>query len=164
METEVSPEHDLTEESLPLLKRPVSIKPSDSNYINTPQCSIMQDPDQMLLVEDLSGIAPELAATQLPPPPPSMMNPVVFNVQYAMSNHMLQIQQPVQQPVTSALSEKDIVRIAVAVKSLLINEMSQLVQAKVNSVTASLRSKLDDLKCKYNSFKEEVASLHKKAG
>ena len=41
----------------------------------------MQDPDQTLLAEDLSGIAPELAATQLPPPPPSMMNPVVFNDQ-----------------------------------------------------------------------------------
>ena len=158
VETELTLEHDSTDESLSLLKSPVSRKPSDSNYIDTPQSSIMQDPDQTLLAEDLSGIAPELAASKLPPPPPSLMNPVVFNDQYAMTNHLLQI----QQPVMSALSEQDIARIAHAVKSMLINEISQLVQAKVNSATATLQSELDDLKCKYNSLKEEVASLHKK--
>ena len=36
VETEVTPEHDSTDESLSLLKSPVSKKPSDSNYINTP--------------------------------------------------------------------------------------------------------------------------------
>lgn len=160
-ETVEPAEHDSLNESLTLLKTPVSIKPSDTNNINTPPGLIMQGPEQTLQSEDPSGITSELASTQIPPPSPSMMNPLIFSDQYAMSNRMFT---QFQQPVMPALSEHDITRIAHAVKSMLNDEISQLVQAKVSSATASLRTELDDLKQKYNSLKGELDSLQRKQG
>lgn len=152
-------EHDTSNESLSLLKTPVNSKPLDSTCTDTPLSQTMQDSELILQNVDPSGITSELASTQLPPPPPSMMNPIVFNDQFAMPTQMLT---QVHQPLMPALSDQDIARIAHAVKSMLHDEISQLVQAKVTSATASLRAKLDDLKQKYSSLKEELDSLNRK--
>ncbi|MEW8544979.1 MAG: hypothetical protein AB2693_15750 [Candidatus Thiodiazotropha sp.] len=101
---------------------------------------------------------------------PSMMNPVLFSPSMSMATpqhqqHLLAFPGPVQHPPMHAmpgLTDQDFIRIAQLVKTMLHDEINQIVDLKVSSATAALQTELDDVKARCARLADEVTLLKSK--
>ena len=90
----------------------------------------------------------------------NFMNPMLFGTPVNIPNmpNMMAFQGP-SQPAMSGLSEQDIIRVAVLVKQMLHQEISEIVTIKVDSATLSLKSELKEVRDKCKVLEEEVKML-----
>ena len=88
------------------------------------------------------------------------MNPMLFGTPVNIPNmpNMMAFQGP-SQPAMSGLSEQDIIRVAVLVKQMLHQEISEIVTIKVDSATLSLKSELKEVRDKCKVLEDEVKML-----
>lgn len=87
----------------------------------------------------------------------NFMNPMLFGTPVNIPNmpNMMAFQGP-SQPAMSGLSEQDIIRVAVLVKQMLHQEISEIVTIKVDSATLSLKSELKEVRDKCKVLEDEV--------
>ena len=94
--------------------------------------------------------------------PPHYINPMMIGS--PMNPGMLAYQglpQGAMPPIPS-LSDQDIIRIAAVIKQLLSEEIKQLVSAKVESATQSLKTELNDVQNRCTQLEKEVSDLKAK--
>lgn len=167
-------ESDNESQSQSILKTPVSVKPLESTDLNT----TMQNLDSSLVIPGSGSNSGETQTQTQNISQAQMMNPVLFSSQMNLPNsqqqpQLLAYQGPLQHPVistavssampaASGLSEQDVIRIAQLVKSMLHEEITQIVQINVTSATAALQTELSDVKAKCKKLEDEVLVLQTK--
>ena len=93
---------------------------------------------------------------------PGFINPMLLGTPMNMSNMMALHGPPSAIPAMPAmpgLSEQDVIRIAAMMKQMLQQEITQLVDLKVNSATESLKSELKEVQDRCKKLEAEVKAL-----
>ncbi|MEW8561900.1 MAG: hypothetical protein AB2541_07335 [Candidatus Thiodiazotropha sp.] len=93
---------------------------------------------------------------------PGFINPMLLGTPLNMSNMMALHGPPSAIPAMPAmpgLSEQDVIRIAAMMKQMLQQEITQLVDLKVNSATESLKSELKEVQDRCKKLEAEVKAL-----
>lgn len=136
---------------------------SPVSSVNTTPGATMQSPDHTLSNQpDYStpmNAGDSIQASQSVGQP-SFLNPMLFGTPVNIPNmpNMMAFQGP-SQPAMPGLSEQDIIRVAVMVKQMLHQEISEIVTIKVDSATQSLKSELKEVQDKCKLLEDEVKML-----
>ena len=152
-------------QSQSLLKTPVGIK----SPVSTSPTTTMQNPEHS---QAAPGSGSEPGETQSIGQP-QMINPILFSPSMNVptpqhQSQLLTYQGPLQHPamqpmpVMPGLSDQDVIRVAQLVKSMLHDEINQVVELKVSAVTMALQTELDDVKARCARLEDEVTLLKSK--